>query len=824
MKYFELTIPAHKKDLPEQDPVMAVVAAKFQKDCTELALVELERQGFNPEHFKNPKVNPATENDLIEYLSKFEANDDSNESVEGEVKFSGVNPPELLEHKKYNRVGFQYVEDTGAFDVNKKKIQHYSLCNIYKKGEIYTVEHGYKDIIMLNTGAHGVEFSTYGEAGVYIMNHLVKLADKTVQSEVESGFAVRAKAHFQGMINHHPFKNKDFINANIKLADQLGVNYNPEEQLNIDLPSDAPEAPEELIEVEGDNDTESKNEVHENVFSDAEIEITGRFPTPEAIFAEEGFEPEDQDFADVRKDQSAFALNVKNWLAGHRETYTDYYTNGFAALTRIDVAIDSKEDALEKILNKSMKEISYHIALLDFAQNFKEPEKKPLIGEDMKSKLDKIADKFINEPDDSMVEKVIDQSVDNAETEELIIIELDDDAITDISTNESDKAINTPALKVDNTLADEVVVENNIDIDIEEDIEEDIDLDTGEITIIDEDLTEYIPVKKTEVSKVAARSLIESLIPELKLQPKKKVAKFKEGVYENVIDEDYHADDSESSTNIKEALVSGMYYQNKKDGTIPRQDKKVFDIGKLIHAMCLEPETVKDRFIVEPKQPRKPTAPQLEAYQKNKATDKAIESVEFWAKFNAEKEEKRLTCCTKEDWDLAENMRKALYSNPDCSKFLSHELGKREVSHFKIDKETGLMLKVRPDLSISTLCLDLKSIELWGNPESEHIQSALRKEIIKRGYHISAAMYNEVGGFEQFAWIFINKTEGYHWSAVVVASEEMLELGALKFNKGKRIISDAINKGEFKPPITRPFIAELTSYDRAELERLRSEQ
>jgi len=813
MKYFELTIPAHKKDLPDQDPVRAVVAAKFQKDCTELALVELERQGFNPEHFKNPKINEATENDLIEYLSAFEDNNDSIEQPEAEIKFSGANPPELLEHKKYNRVGFQYVEDTGAFDVNKKKIQHYSLCNIYKKGESYTVEHGYKDIIMLNTGAHKVEFNTYGEAGVYIMNHLVKLADKTVQSEVESGFAVRAKAHFQGMINHHPFKNKDFINANIKLADQLGVNYNPEEQLNIDLPNDALEEPEQLIESEGANTTESKTEVHENVFSDAEIEITGRFPTPEAIFAEEGFEPEDQDFADVRKDQSAFASNVKNWLAGHRETYTDYYTNGFAALTRIDVAIDSKEDALEKILNKSMKEISYHIALLDFAQNFKEPEKKPLIDEDMKSKLDKIADKFINEPNDSKVEKVIDQSVDSAETEELIIIELDDDAITDISTNESGKAINTPALKVDNTLADEVVVENNIEIDI----------DTGEITIIDEELTEYIPVKKTEVSKVAAKSLIESLFPELKLQPKKKVAKFKEGVYENVLDEDYHADDSESSTNIKEALVSGMYYQNKKDGTIPRQDKKVFDIGKLIHAMCLEPETVKDRFIVEPAEPRKPTKPQLEAYQKGKATDKAIESVEFWAKFNAEKEEKRLTCCNKDDWALAENMRKAVYSNPSCSKFLLHELAKREVSYFKIDKETGLMLKVRPDISVASICLDVKSIELWGNPDSENIQAALRKEIVKRGYHISAAMYNEIGGFEQFAWIFINKTEGYHWSALVLASEEMLELGALKYNKGKRIIADAINKGIFEPPITKPFIAELSGYDRAELERLRSE-
>ena len=798
MKMFKLSIPAHKKNLPKQANVDAVVECKFQKDCAEAARVELTRQGFNPDHFKNPKIETATQEEFDAYQASF----DSGETVISED--AAIVPQEVLDHKKYNRVLEQHLEDSGQKKPDGSIVYNYAMAHIYKVDGHFTVAHGYHDIYNTNSGRHLTKFTTYSEAATFVIGVLIDIADKSHKIAGEPCFAVRAKLHFQGFLKVHEFVNQDFIDANIKLAKDLNVEYSPASQLDIvEYIAD-----KEAVETESPTEESAEKPQHENTFSEAEAEITANFPAPQAILPDEDYEPEESEIQDIRGGQAKFIGAVMSDIKTNIVKYENYYTNGFAALSDIDCAIDSKEVALNSLLSKWSRVIAIDKALIVFAENFTEEPKQALVMGDTSSKLAAMTDK-------------VDQNLETPalEAEEEVSIDLDTEVvIEEKTTTESIAVIEDIDLETGEVSFSEesVELEESIDIDIEAEFEE---VKPEAETVV----VEYKPSSRIKPNETASNSLIDNLLPIAKEKPKRVVPKFEEGVYEGVIDDDYHADDSESSTNIKEALVSGMYYKNKKDGTIPRVEKQVFSIGKLIHAMCLEPDTVKDRFIVEPSEPRKPTKPQKEAYEKGSATDKAIKSVEFWANFEKVKEEKGLTCCNADNWKLAESMRKAVYSNPHCSKLLSHSLGKREVSYFKVDKETGLMMKVRPDLSVSNICCDVKSVELWGHPDSDNIQAALRKEIVKRGYHISAAMYNEIGEFEQFAWIFINKTEGYHWSAVVVASEEMLELGKLKYDQGKRVIADGKNKGIYDAPIIEPFTAELSKYDRAELDRLRAE-
>ena len=90
-----------------------------------------------------------------------------------------------------------------------------------------------------------------------------------------------------------------------------------------------------------------------------------------------------------------------------------------------------------------------------------------------------------------------------------------------------------------------------------------------------------------------------------------------------------------------------------------------------------------------------------------------------------------------------------------------------------------------------------------------------------RDYHLSAGMYCNVADLDKFAWIFVNKDEGYHWVAVVWASESLLELGKLEYRQTIRSIANAMDTGEWPAPITEDYTDELNDYDLRRLDALR---
>ncbi|HBU7955021.1 TPA: PD-(D/E)XK nuclease-like domain-containing protein [Klebsiella pneumoniae] len=179
---------------------------------------------------------------------------------------------------------------------------------------------------------------------------------------------------------------------------------------------------------------------------------------------------------------------------------------------------------------------------------------------------------------------------------------------------------------------------------------------------------------------------------------------------------------------------------------------------------------------------------------------------------------------TRQQLATALAIQKALLNHPTAGKLLTHPSRAVEVSYFGIDEETGLEVRVRPDLEIDMgglrIGADLKTISMW-NIKQEGLRAKLHREIIERDYHLSAAMYCDVAALDQFYWIFVNKDENYHWIAIIEASEELLELGMLEYRKAMRAIANGFDTGDWPAPITEDYAEELNDFDMRRLEALR---
>lgn len=189
---------------------------------------------------------------------------------------------------------------------------------------------------------------------------------------------------------------------------------------------------------------------------------------------------------------------------------------------------------------------------------------------------------------------------------------------------------------------------------------------------------------------------------------------------------------------------------------------------------------------------------------------------------------------TRQQLSTALAIQKALLQHPTAGMLLQHPSRAVEVSYFGFDDETGLEVRVRPDLEIDLdgvrIGADLKTISMW-NVKQEGLRAKLHREIIDRDYHLSAAMYCETAALDQFFWIFVNKDENYHWIAIIEASAELLELGMLEYRKAMRAIATGFDTGEWPAPITTghsdeiaDYTDELNDFDTRRLEALRAAQ
>ncbi|EIQ7653199.1 PD-(D/E)XK nuclease-like domain-containing protein, partial [Salmonella enterica] len=423
---------------------------------------------------------------------------------------------------------------------------------------------------------------------------------------------------------------------------------------------------------------------------------------------------------------------------------------------------------------------------------------------------------------------------------------------------------------------------------------------------------------------------------------------FEPGRYEGVPNEVYHAANGISSTQVKDARVSLMYFNARHvEKTIVKERSPVLDMGNLVHVLALQPENLEAEFSVEPEIPegaftttatlrefidahnaslpallsaddikalleeynatlpapvplgasleetgqsymalpaeyqridadQKQTAAAMKACIKEYNTTlstpvktsgsrdalleqlaiinpdlvtqeaqksvplkvsgtkadliQAVKSVNPAAVFADElldtwrENPEGKVLVTRQQLSTALNIQKALLGHPTAGKLLTHPSRAVEVSYFGIDEETGLEVRVRPDLELDMgglrIGADLKTISMW-NIKQEGLRAKLHREIIDRDYHLSAAMYCETAALDQFFWIFVNKDENYHWVAIIEASTELLELGMLEYRKAMRAIANGFDTGEWPAPITEDYTEELNDFDVRRLEALR---
>ncbi|SPX92181.1 Exodeoxyribonuclease 8 [Morganella morganii] len=172
---------------------------------------------------------------------------------------------------------------------------------------------------------------------------------------------------------------------------------------------------------------------------------------------------------------------------------------------------------------------------------------------------------------------------------------------------------------------------------------------------------------------------------------------------------------------------------------------------------------------------------------------------------------------------LGKAMQEAVYQHHEIRPLINHPGRAVEVSYYGIDEDTGLEVRVRPDLEISTtdsrIGFDLKSVSL-GRFKQDAIEAMIRREILNRDYHVSAAMYCDIAELDQFFWIFVNKDENYNWVAVVEASPDLLELGRLEYKKTLRDIRQAMDTDVWPGPVTTTLTIGLNDFDMRRLESL----
>ena len=427
-------------------------------------------------------------------------------------------------------------------------------------------------------------------------------------------------------------------------------------------------------------------------------------------------------------------------------------------------------------------------------------------------------------------------------------------------------------------------------------------------------------------------------------------AYFEPGRYEGLPNEVYHTANGVSSTQVKDARISLMYFNGRHVArTIPREETRALQFGTVLHALTLEPEKFGEEFIVFPGLPEGAIATtaemkkiieefnaalpplvdadslkkMIEAHnsalppplslngnaeetaqlyqgladefrripETEKHTAAAMKACikefnatlpqplkisggrdallaqladiepEFVAAERAKKQpynisgnKDALAAIVREinpeavfaeeftsrwqagaagksivsDVDFAhlEALNRAAYAHPSAGKLLRHPSREVEVSYFGIDEQTGLEVRVRPDIELEIdgmrIAADLKTLGI-ANVKQERLRDRLHREIIERDYHLSAAMYSEVADFDQFFWIFINKESGYHWVAVIEASPELLELGSLEYHNTMQAIATAFDTGEWPAPITSDYTDELNDFDLRRLESLRTQ-
>ena|ERR1700753_1528167 len=192
----------------------------------------------------------------------------------------------------------------------------------------------------------------------------------------------------------------------------------------------------------------------------------------------------------------------------------------------------------------------------------------------------------------------------------------------------------------------------------------------------------------------------------------------KPGIYKNTSNEDYHASNGLSNSQMSFLLpphCPKMFWYQNLSGRVERKESAAFDLGTAVHTMVFEPDEFKNRFHCV-----------IEVPNKNTTIGKA-------AFIGMKKAAAGRIVLDKEQQDTIHWMSANITSHAMWKSVKGDRTGCIEDSLAWIDQETGVLLRSRPDFYTDDIIIDLKTTK----DSSPH---AFQKAVADYSYHRQGAL------------------------------------------------------------------------------------
>jgi len=248
----------------------------------------------------------------------------------------------------------------------------------------------------------------------------------------------------------------------------------------------------------------------------------------------------------------------------------------------------------------------------------------------------------------------------------------------------------------------------------------------------------------------------------------------------DIEDEVYHSDIGISASGLKAISKCPAYYKYRAENPQDEDEKsEVLTVGGAIHTYILEPSKLLDKYIIAP------------------GSDKRKKE---WKDFiaNMTDEEQRKIVLRKSDGDMMKGLVDSLSTpvNKDglniYENIIHHPKTTREKAIFTVDKERGILLKMKADVNFDGVFFDLKSTKS-AEPTS------FMRDAGNLGYGIQGSFYLKVAAMagkksRGFGFIAIEKNEPFLTSTIVM-QERDITLGNWQVEHYLDIYTECLKSG-----------------------------
>jgi len=223
-------------------------------------------------------------------------------------------------------------------------------------------------------------------------------------------------------------------------------------------------------------------------------------------------------------------------------------------------------------------------------------------------------------------------------------------------------------------------------------------------------------------------------------------AKPTEGIFPGMDEKTYRAADAISQSELKEfgQAATPLHYRARK----PKEPTPDMEFGSVAHCAVLQPEKLHEAYHLRP-----------ESYPSEKRTEfKPWHGGATYCKEWVAKHSDR-PVMTQEQLNKLPKIRERLLALPEFGSAL--KTGQTEVAFFKMDEETGLMLKCRCDLVATdvngcTWIFDPKKVQ-----SGEANERDFGKSCASYGYHIQCAAYLNIARASKFVFVPFDDSEPF---------------------------------------------------------------